>query len=878
MSFQVQRLLPGVLGRFRNQVSFVLIGIAVVSMLVFLGLIARQQSQYLYESILSQGSVLTKNLVISSADDLISGDYAGLEESLKQYVLLPSVLRARVFNEAGVPVSDVALVEGQPRVSYDLTPLEDRSLLSDVSVQVDDAQMLSLWEPIRFGKTLGWVNVEFSLAPRLEAQRQLLIHVIQFGAGIWLISWALLYAYMRFPLRAIQQAAGFAARLDRRQGDSMHVAMFASEFEQLGVALNQASKRLFEQDQIVQQTTRRLQAVLTNAVDGIVTLDANRKVQTFNPAATAMFGYAEADATGKTISHFFEQSLDLSSDYTLAERVTAVSADKQTFPVEVTFSHVTLDDESFYVLIIRDSRERVRFETALQNSEAEARKLALVASKTDNAVVITNAAGLVEWVNEGFTRLTGYELQDVINQRPGSVLQGPDTNQDTVRYISQQLKKGQGFNVEIINYSKTNQPYWIDIETQPIYDEHGNLSNFIAIERDITTSKAAAVELLEAKEAAENANLAKNEFLSRMSHELRTPLNAILGFAQLLEFDPLEDDQQESVARILKAGRHLLRLINEVLDISRIESGGMSLSLQLVDICVIVDESLKLITPLADARNIDIVMMVDAKKHRIVKTDPQRLNQVMINVLSNAVKYNREGGKVTIDCEELPGNLLRITVTDTGMGIPDEKLERLFVPFDRLDADLTDIEGSGIGLALTRRILQVMGGAISVKSSVGQGSTFCIDIPCADEQMTLTHDQVSADTTTIRATDSNASATVVYVEDNQPNLELIEKVFQRFGNIELRSAKQGQEGLELIRKLEPDLVLLDLHLPVLSGEDVLMALKSDVRTRDIPVLVISADATPARIKHIEALGARAYLTKPLDIQKLLALVECELSA
>jgi signal transduction histidine kinase/ActR/RegA family two-component response regulator len=395
--------------------------------------------------------------------------------------------------------------------------------------------------------------------------------------------------------------------------------------------------------------------------------------------------------------------------------------------------------------------------------------------------------------------------------------------------------------------------------------------------------KKANSELTIATAEAAAANRAKSEFLSRMSHELRTPMNAILGFGQLLEMeDTLDVSQSENVVQILSAGNHLLDLIDEVLDISRIESGHMSLSLEAVSVRLITQETIDLMRPQAVKSGVELIQTVPKDSVLHVLADRQRLKQTLVNLLSNAIKYNCASGKVTVRCEELPQNssldetvtalcsTLRIMVTDTGIGIPAEKLKRLFTPFDRLDAERTQVEGTGLGLALSKKMTELMGGALGVESEIDRGSKFWVDLPAAEcpvETLDLSSARVPSD-----VPDAPARA-IVYIEDNLSNLRVIEAIFTWRTGIKLFTAMQGSIGINLVREHSPDLVLLDLNLPDMSGREVLARLRADPKTCEVPVLVLTADATPGQRERLLALGANSYLTKPLNVPAFLKIVD-----
>jgi PAS domain S-box-containing protein len=373
-----------------------------------------------------------------------------------------------------------------------------------------------------------------------------------------------------------------------------------------------------------------------------------------------------------------------------------------------------------------------------------------------------------------------------------------------------------------------------------------------------------------AEAEADRANKAKSEFLSRMSHELRTPLNGILGFAQLMEMEGLPPGQRESVQHILRAGRHLLGLINEVLHISRIESGRLQVSLEAVSVKETLGAAVDLVRPSASDREITLTVAGPAEERHVL-ADRQRLQQVFLNLLSNAVKYNRRAGEVKISCEDVPDGVLRIRVRDTGPGIAPDKLDRLFTPFDRLGAEMTDVEGTGLGLTLSKHLVEVMGGTMAVESCVGDGSTFSVELPVVPPPTEALGDLAAR--IPLPADTNGKAAVVLYIEDNPANLRLVERVLARRPKMKLLSALQGGLGFELAREHQPDLILLDLHLPDVSGDEVLGRLVAEPRTREIPVVVLSADATPGQVDRLLAAGARAYLTKPLDVRKLLTLLD-----
>jgi signal transduction histidine kinase/CheY-like chemotaxis protein len=430
--------------------------------------------------------------------------------------------------------------------------------------------------------------------------------------------------------------------------------------------------------------------------------------------------------------------------------------------------------------------------------------------------------------------------------------------------------------------------YWSPKNT-PVLDRSGELAYIIHRVQDVTqfirltergTEQEAEIflrgqELQRLNEALESANRAKNEFLSRMSHEFRTPLAAIMGFSELLALADLDEKKRDWSRTILKAGKHLLRLVDEVLDISRIEAGELPLSVEAVDIRSLLDDAIELVQPMADGRGVTIHPPVITERSGYVRADAQRLKQVLINLLSNAVKYNRDGGEVRVAAEPVASERIRIAVSDTGRGIDPSSLEKLFTPFERLDAG-ADVQGTGLGLALSKSLVEAMGGSVEVESEPGQGSTFTVELargmPAAIEAATEVERELIAER------DYGGERRLLYIEDTVANLRLVEEILESRPSVRLLPAGMGRLGLELAVEHRPDLILLDLHLPDVDGREVLAGLRADKRTRDIPVVVLSADATELTRHPLLQNGARAYLTKPIGVRDLLGVVDEYLGA
>jgi signal transduction histidine kinase/ActR/RegA family two-component response regulator len=416
---------------------------------------------------------------------------------------------------------------------------------------------------------------------------------------------------------------------------------------------------------------------------------------------------------------------------------------------------------------------------------------------------------------------------------------------------------------------KDGSRFWASVVITAQYDSSGALRGFSKITRDITDRRAAEIALSTAREEAERASRAKSEFLSRMSHELRTPLNSILGFAQLLDMDSPKG-QRAQIGHILRAGQHLLTLINEVLDIAKIEAGRLPLNVEAVPLAVVLQEALTLVSPMACDAGIQLIELPMLAADSGIVADRQRLVQVLLNLLSNAIKYNRPQGQVHIEVR-VDQQRIAVSVCDTGKGIAADRLDQLFKPFERLETD-PNVEGTGLGLALSKSLLEMMNGSLTVKSQPGEGASFTLELPFARLQPATEPPvaRISQATVISALTAPDYRGKVLCIEDNLSSLALIETLLQRRPHIQLLSSMQGQMGLDLARQHAPQLILLDVALPDLDGFNVLQRLRQSSITRATPVLMITADASDLTHLALLEAGATAVLTKPIHIPSFLA--------
>ncbi|MBE0649948.1 MAG: PAS domain S-box protein [Bacteroidales bacterium] len=533
-----------------------------------------------------------------------------------------------------------------------------------------------------------------------------------------------------------------------------------------------------------------------------------------------------------------------------------------------------------------EQRTELLAETNEKLREEEA-KFRLVVESAPNAIIMVNSKGIIQMVNLQAESYFGYSRNEMIDNSVEMLV--PDSAKighisERLNYMSHPKTRNIGDGLDLSGRKKDGTVFPIDVALSPI--QLNNETSVLASIIDISKRKAIEDEIKNAKVEADRANLAKSEFLSRMSHELRTPMNSILGFAQLMKMGELSPSHKKGVEHILKNGKHLLELINEVLDLSRIESGKLSISLEPIYLAGIVSETLDIVLPLADQHKIQLKFDDCSNKNIYVKADQQKMKQVLLNLLNNAVKYNRENGSVKIGCYVVDGKpetesqetdgqeqkMVRISITDTGKGIAPEDLKTLFDPFQRIGAGVTEIEGTGLGLTVAKKLVEAMGGTIGVESRPETGSTFWIELPKAKHQLENYERLNKVQKTELKK--DNVDGILLYIEDNVSNTQLIEQIIESHRpSIHLISDMYGRNAVKLARDYKPALILLDLDLPDIKGSEVLQMLQNNDETKFIPVVILSADAMPKQIDRLLKSGAKNYLTKPLDVVEFLKVLD-----
>lgn len=524
-------------------------------------------------------------------------------------------------------------------------------------------------------------------------------------------------------------------------------------------------------------------------------------------------------------------------------------------------------------ILHEEIHEREQIAGALRSSEKKIRE---IMDNVVDAIITIDDKGTITSFNPAASQIFGYSINEVVGESV-NILMGEPYKSEHDQYIQNFLNTGQakiiGIDREIIAQKKDGTLFPASLAISALVIEEKYF--FTGIIRDITQQKKEEGELIQAKVIAEKANKSKSDFLSKMSHELRTPLNAILGFSQLLDLDrvtPLNNTQKSRVDLISSSGNHLLELINDVLELSTIEAGNIKLRFKLISVSKLIDETLAYIQSFAEKHQISVSGPDADLSNLFLFVDETRFKQVLVNFMTNAVKYNNKNGTVSL-FTEIKGNNLRINVSDTGPGIPAERHDKVFEPFDRLYAEHSEIEGTGIGLTIAKQLTEKMNGEIGFESQVGKGSNFYVEFPLRDDETKKIDESSSIVFSEFDDASTSQSITILYIEDNQTNLTLVQQIFSQKNHIHFISATRADEGIEIAKINKPDLILMDINLPGMDGLEALKILKALEETKYIPVIALSARASQKDIDHALQAGFISYITKPINVVEFLKTTE-----
>jgi PAS domain S-box-containing protein len=640
-------------------------------------------------------------------------------------------------------------------------------------------------------------------------------------------------------------------------------------------------------------------AILNSANFSSIATDEKGVIQIFNIGAERMLGYDAADVINKitpadisdpreVVARARELSLEFGTEISpgfealafKASRgiediyeLTYIRKDGSRFPAIVSVTALRDGQDAIigYLLIGTDNTARKEVEDRLRWTEESFRLM--VESVTDYAIVMLDPEGLVVSWNDGAERIKGYSAEEILGEHFSRFYTAKDRKNGLPQHELDAAAADGRCEVEGLRMRKDESVFWANVVFTSIRDADGNLRGFAKLTRDLTERRFVEAELINAKRVAEKASLAKSDFMSSMSHELRSPLNAILGFAQLLDSDtpPPTASQKSDIAQILQAGWHLLKLIDEILDLAKVESGRVPLSQEPISLSDIMGECLGMIEAQARMRDLTIVVPEPPEEH-FVHADQTRVKQVLLNLLSNAVKYNRDHGTITITYPERASGRVRVSIADTGEGLSADQRSHLFQPFNRLGQEAGGQEGTGIGLVVAKRLVELMDGSMGVESTVGVGSTFWFDLVAAEAPQLIEHGEANA--VTVGTQVAPESHTLLYIEDNPANLRLVEQIIARHSNLHLLTAVTGKAGVSIARATLPDVILLDINLPDISGFEVLQLLRADPTTDFIPAVAISANAMPRDLRNGLDAGFLRYITKPIQVDEFIGAV-CE---
>lgn len=592
-------------------------------------------------------------------------------------------------------------------------------------------------------------------------------------------------------------------------------------------------------------------------------LDGSGKLLFLNQAWINLIGSPITEALGQPLSAFVHRD-----DHDALAAHFAPSSEKHSSgPLEIrlvsTRGHLVWMemwtkplDEGGWVGNLHDISERIR-------AEAEMARLSLVASYTDSLVIITGSEGQIEWVNNAFTQKTGFRIDECAGLKPGALLQGAETDPKHVATIRDAIRETRSFQVEILNYTKSGEPYWVAIYGTPVFDELGNLERYISVQNDITAIRQMQQELAYARDEAEEASQAKSIFLASISHEIRTPLNGILGMVSLMEQGILPDHQRQRAEIIRKSSESLITIVNDVLDYSKIQAGRFSLRPEPFCLAAVLDDVVNLLRGNAEAKGLELTAAFHGNRHQRIVGDQGRLLQVVMNLVSNALKFTAKG-QVSVDFTATRfGEIIGIEchVRDTGIGIAGQDLKRLFVHFSQLDGSSTrNFGGTGLGLAICKQLIEMMGGDIGVESEPGVGSDFWFRVALpADNHRGLP----DLDLTAAEPFEFD-NLRILVAEDNEVNQLVLEGMLSAL-NCHVEIVENGREAVLKMMDSSYDVILMDVHMPVMDGLEATHHIRL---ISDVPVIAVTASVMPEHIEMCQASGMSAFVAKPFSAENI----------
>jgi PAS domain S-box-containing protein len=812
-----------------------------------------------------RGYLLTGDEAFLEPYFTVRNDISGHLEELRRITLNSA---AHKHLDAMAPLIDAKLAE----LSHTIELRRNHEMTAALEV-VRNGQGKQLMDSIR-AEMSSFNQIEQDALVQHEAEFQSnmrLLFTLIVIASLFTLLFALAFTYLIY--RGTQQRLKDAAHLE-----TLHLLKIKEE----------SNQQLQQVNMSLQVSEEKLAVTLNSIGDAVIATDAEGRVTLLNPLAEQLTGWKQVEALNRQVDEIFniinketrlaatipvKSTLALGTIHGLANHTVLIARDGGECDIADSCAPIRGRDNQVVgaVLVFRDVTGEYAAQKVLHDQQFYTRSL--IESSID-ALITTDSSGIITDVNQQMGVLTGCTREELIGVPFKNYFTDPERAEAGIKRVLNEKKvtdyeltaRAMDGKETVVSYNATN-----------FYDRDGKLQGVFAAARDVTERnrlnqvlQEKNSELESAKSVAEKANLAKSEFLSSMSHELRSPLNAILGFAQLMESDipPATPSQMESITQILQAGWHLLTLINEVLDLAKVESGHAQLSQEPVSLAEVILECQKMIAPQAQQHRIRMIFPLPDKAYYI-RADRTRVKQVLINLLTNAIKYNIKQGTVEVTCAESTPGCIRVSIRDTGAGLSPQHLAQLFQAFNRLGQEAGGVEGTGIGLVVAKRLVELMGGAIGVESTLGVGSVFWFELLTVAEPLLSVEDIDAVALIQPHVARKSGLHTLLYVEDNPANLKLVKQIIARHPDMSLLTAVDGYGGIEIARASQPDVILMDINMPGMNGYEALKVLQSDPATAHIPVLALTANAMPRDIKNGLEAGFFQYITKPIMVNEFM---------